>query len=399
MPKCKKCKRDLADGWIWCPWCGKKQTATPRKTLKRENGTGSVYKRTDLKTRPWVAMTPAKKGKIPEVIGHYAEAQEAKDALYEFCKNPTTKLNITLKQLYDECIPSLLTGKSKQLERSYSAAMKKLSPLHDEKFRNLRTGNFQKVIDDLQKERPKLNKERNPVMKDGVPVMLAPMSFSSLNNIAVLAGLLYQYAMKNDIVNKNYAEFLDLPKKPKGVKDCFDELERKKIENAAFGINGVEKVPYADCILFLNYTGLRITEFCKLNKFSVHRLPDFCALYGGIKTEAGENKVVPIHHKVQPVLDEWLAKDGQTIFCWPDGHPYTAKYFREKCYYPALKAIGIRRLTPHACRRTCATMMSAAHVREEDFIAIMGHADFQEDIDNYIFQTAEKLRPSMEMMP
>ncbi|MDF1495182.1 tyrosine-type recombinase/integrase [Caproiciproducens sp. CPB-2] len=235
-------------------------------------------------------------------------------------------------------------------------------------------------------------------MKDGIPVMLKPASYSALHDIKTLMGLLCKYAMKNNIIHDNWAELLDLPKDKGGVKDCWDELERKKIENAAFGLNGAEKVPFSDCVLFLNYTGLRITEFLSLNRFSVHQHGKEYALYGGIKTDAGKNKIVPVHHKVLPILLAWMEKDGQTIFCRDNGMPYTANYFRKNCFYPTLEEIGVRRLTPHACRRTCATMMSAAGVQEEDFIAIMGHADFQVDIDSYIFQTAEKLRPSIEKM-
>ena len=400
MPKCKnkRCHAELADDWTWCPWCGKKQSSTPRRSIKRENGTGSVYKRADLKSRPYVAAAPAKKGKQPEILGHYATAQEAKDALYTFRMNPTDRLNITLKELYEEWKPIGLKDKSKQLADSYNAAFKKLVPLHDMKFREIGYGHAQNIVEALQKERPKLDKDGNPVLKDGRPVMLPPASYSSLHDIKVLTGLLCKYAMKNNIIHKNWAALLDLPKDESGVKECFNELEQKKIENAAYGLNGSEKVPFADCILFMNYTGLRITEFLKLNEFSVHRKNGVCALYGGIKTEAGKNKIVPVHHKIMPILNTWLSKGGQTIFCRPDGTPYPAKYFREKCFYPALEQIGIRRMTPHATRRTCATMMSKAGVQEEDFIAIMGHADFQVDIDSYIFQTAEKLAPSIEKM-
>jgi integrase len=398
MPVCKKCRHVIPDGAVWCPWCGKKQTPTRRRTIKRENGTGSVYKRADLKSRPWIAVTPAQKGKRPEVIGHYADAQAAKDAVEVYRKNPTERLNITLAELYAEWKPIGLQGKSKQLADSYRAAYNKLAPLHGMKFREIGYGHVQSIIKALQKERPKLDKKGNPVLKDSRPVLLPPASYSALHDIKVLTGLLCKYAMKNNIIYKDWAPLLDLPKNVGGVKDCFDELERKKIENAAFGI-GQGKVPFADCILFLCYTGLRITEFCKLNRFSVHRQDSVCALYGGIKTDAGKNKVVPVHHKIQPILDEWLGKGGQTIFCRPDGRPYSSKYFREKCYYPALQRIGVRRLSPHACRRTCATMMSAAGVQEEDFIAIMGHTDFQVDIDSYIFQTAGKLAPAVEKMP
>jgi len=108
------------------------------------------------------------------------------------------------------------------------------------------------------------------------------------------------------------------------------------------------------------YTGLRTTQFLTLNKFSVHEKTHkadgkevkICALYGGIKTDAGKNKVVPVHHKIKSILDEWLAKDGETIFCQPDGKPYSRRNFREYCYLMVLEKIGVRKLNPHATRRT-----------------------------------------------
>ena len=394
MLKCKKCKKEIPDESIFCMWCGAKQIKTPRKTIKRENGTGSVYKRSDLKNRPWVAVTPATDNLPPQIIDHYATSQQAKDALDDYRKNPTTKLNITVEQIYEEWQPLGCKDKSKQLADSYHAAWIKLKPLYDVKFRELRTAQMQSIIDALQKERPKLDKDGKPIVKDDKAVMLSPMSYSSLHDIKVMMGLMYKYAMQNDIVNKNYAEFLVLPKKEKGVKDCFNDLELKKIENA------VGKVKFADCIYFMCYTGLRITEFLTLTKFSVHEKDGVCALYGGIKTEAGKNKVVPVHHKIKSILDDWNAKDGDTIFCRPEGRKYTAKNFREYCFYPALEKIGItRKLTPHATRRTFATMMSGANVREEDFIAMMGHTEYSVDIDSYILQSAEKLQKSIEMIP
>src|SRR5690554_787795 len=203
MTKCISCRKEIAQGWTHCPWCGKKLTKTKRKTTKRENGTGSVYKRSDVKNRPWVAATPAKIDKPAEIIGYYATAQEAKDALAEFIKNPTTKLNITLKALYEEWWPIGIKDKSNQLEDSYRAAWNKLEPLYDMKFRELRTGQFQEIIDSYD------------------------LSRSSLSDVKTLVGLLYKYAMQNDVVNKNYAEFIRLPKKKKSVKPAFTELELK----------------------------------------------------------------------------------------------------------------------------------------------------------------------------
>ena len=396
--KCKKCKKEIDGQYIYCPWCGKKQVSTTRKSVKRENGTGSVYRRADLKNRPWVAATPAKGTGRPEIIGYYTTAQEAKDALGDYRKNPTSRLNITLEEVYEECMPIWLDGKSKQLKNSYNAAWGKLESIHKEKFRPLRTSHYQNIIDVLKKEHPKLDIWGKPIIKNGKPIMLPPLSRSSLADIRSLVRVLYGYAAQNDIAYKNYGDFITLPKAGTGVKPALTDLELKKVEKV------IGKVKFADFIYFMCYTGLRITEFLELSKFQVHIKNGVCALYGGIKTDAGKNKIVPVHHKIMPILDYWMAKNGDVIFCKDDGTPYTVNYFREKCFYPAMEQMGIEknenphRLTPHATRRTFATLLSKAGVREEDFIAMMGHADFKVDIESYIYQSAEKLQPGIERL-
>lgn len=391
--ECKKCKREIPDDAIYCCYCAQDQRRPikKRREIRRENGTGSVYKRSDAKARPWVAAGPKPKNGSRPIIGNFRTAQEAKDAIEKYRVAPTTKLNITLKELHNEWEPIGTAGKSKQLVGSYRAAWNKLEPLHGKKFREIRTAQMQDIIDYYQKERPVLDKEGKPIIKGDTPKVLKPMSYSALHDIKTLLGVLYKYAMQNDIVNKNYAQFLTLPKKPSGVKDCFNDIELKKIENAA-----LNNIPFADCILFMCYTGLRITEFVTLKKGSIYHRGSIYAIYGGIKTDAGKDRIVPIHHKIVPILENWLAKNGQTVFCHPDGTPYNTNYFRKYCFYPALEKIGVRHLTPHATRRRMATSMSEADIREEDFIAMMGHTDFKVDVESYIFQTAEKLSKSIE---
>lgn len=394
--ECKKCKSPLADEFVFCPYCGQnqKKAVKKRRTLKRENGTGSVYYRKDLKSRPWEARTPFKNGRR-EVIGHYKTAQEAKDALHEYCKNPTDKLNYTLSDVYEAWLPSI-KDKSKQWQDGCRASYNKLADLQNRKMRDLKTDDFQRIINDLQTRRPKLDKNGNQEVKKGELQFLEPMSYATLHNLKVLIGQLCEYAMQQDIVSKDYSDFIVLPPKPKGVKDCFSPEELDKIKTAAFGLNGNPKIPYADYVLFMCLTGLRITEFLTLDKNRVYEKDGKYTLYGGIKTDAGEEKIVPVYSLIVPILKERLAYGGKTLFCRPDKTPFTANNFRDKYFGRALKQIGVRELTPHAARRTMATLMSKAKVRPEDFIVIMGHADFKVDIESYIYQDAEKLRPSIE---
>lgn len=363
----------------------------PRKAIKRENGSGSVYKRNDLKRRPWVAVAPAEittdedTQKIvtkQAVIGHFETAQEAKDALEEYRRHPTTKFNITLDELHDEWMPIWYVGKSAKLCSGYDSSWSHLAPLHGKKVREIRTAEMQSIINDLQKERKAKRYNRE--------VTLPPMTYSGLSKIKILLGLLYKYAMQNDIVSKNYAEFIILPKREKSSKDCFTDLELEKIKQA------VGVIPYADWIYVMCNTGFRVSEFLSLAPGSVRVVDGVKVLIGGMKTEAGKNRIVPVSTSIEGIIDRQVAIGGKTLFCRPDGSPMPTKYFRDKHYRPALEQIGVRPLTPHATRRRFSTSLSAAGVREEDIVALMGHTDFSVDINHYISQSAKTLAEAIK---
>jgi integrase/recombinase XerD len=216
------------------------------------------------------------------------------------------------------------------------------------------------------------------------------MSNSTLSKIKALMTQLYDYAMQNDVVTKNYAQFIVLPKQKKIPKDCFTDLELQKIRNSA------GTVPFADVILMMCYTGFRVSEFLELTPFSYDAAAN--ALQGGKKTDAGRDRVVPVHSSITPYLEAWLAKNGKTIVCDDKGEPYTADSFRRRCYYPALEQIGVRRLSPHATRHTFATRLAAAGARTEDIQTLAGHEDYEVTANTYIHQDIKTLRAAIEKL-
>ena len=53
------CRKEIPDGASFCPWCGKKQPeAAPqqRKKRRRPKGSGSVYKLSGTRSKPYVAL-------------------------------------------------------------------------------------------------------------------------------------------------------------------------------------------------------------------------------------------------------------------------------------------------------------------------------------------------------
>ena len=373
-----------------------------RKSIKRENGTGSVYKRKDLKKRPWVAAAPAKllideaDGKCRSnqlILGHYATAQEAKDALDNYRKHPSLLYNATLQDIHDSWMSIAYRRISDDLKNNYNSAWYKMRTLYKTKFRDLRSGSFQAIIDYYDSDHAQEGHGGKIVIdpQTDKPVMRGPLSFSSLSKIKALATSMYTYAIQEDVVDKNYASFVVLPPKGEAKKDRFTDLELQMIKNA------IGKVFLADVIYIMCYTGNRIGEFLAIDKSMIKRYNGRIIICGGNKTDAGENKIVPVNKYVGSLIDVWIQKGGEKVFCKQNGSGWTVDNFRDH-FKAALKDIGVRQLTPHATRRTYSTRLSAAGVKQEDIIALMGHTDFDIDIDHYINQEAKTLIRAVDML-
>lgn len=176
-----------------------------RKPLKNGNGQGSVYKLSGRRRKPWAARVTigwTEDGKqIKQLLGYFEKKSEAEEALMMHRINPVSpKANITLKELYEEWSEIKFETITKSTADNYRAAWKYFSQFESTKFKDLRTAHFQSVINDCMKE----GKSR-----------------STMEKIKALSTSLYGYALQNDIVNKNYAEFIVLGKPVKSKKETF----------------------------------------------------------------------------------------------------------------------------------------------------------------------------------
>lgn len=405
MPKiCKnrKCKRNLQDDFIFCPYCGKNQEKSTRSN-KRPNGTGSIYQRKDIKSKPWAASSTITGKRV--YLGSFPTRTAAVKALAEYEANPTTGYNITLSQLHSKWMKSKsYTKLGKSTKSNYKTSWDKLSPLYNRKMKDLRKADYQAIIDYYEGKHQKRgidgklmyvdNKGRHTYKVTDKPYIIDGLKYSALHKIKCLLTKMYPFAMEDDIVNKNYASFIELPDPNEVEKTSFTDIQLEIIRQ------NINKVPYADYIYCLCYLNFRVSEFLELTKENYYisdtKIPVFV---GGKKTEAGTDRLVPIHPKIQPIIKRLLNKNGETIFCDENGKAMNKDRFRERYFYPALDALGMpRSLTPHSCRRTFSTRMSAAGARPEDIIALMGHTSYDTDIKHYINQEAATLYNAIKLM-
>ncbi len=346
---CCRCRREIPDGSMFCNFCGKRQTGAPppqRKAHRRSRGAGTVYKRKDEKLAcPWVARFCNKH------IGYYATSGEAILALDAFVasQKPIDFSTITFAQVFEKWKPRHYETVSDKAQAAYSGAFARAEPLHKRKMRDLKTADYQSVIDAM----------RN-------------MSRSSCEKQRQLFSQLCKYAMQQDIIDKNYAQFLVLPKAPP-PKDRVLSIE--EIQSIWTMQEDTRLGDTANITLALIYTGMRINELLHLRREDVHLQEGY--VVGGEKTEAGRDRVIPLHPDVMPIFQSWWDHSAGCVWLIPsaNGNARDADGVR-KSFNSLMRKLNIAGVTPHTCRHTAATLMATAQVPTDVIKRILGHTDY-----------------------
>lgn len=341
--------------------------------MKMPNGYGSAYKLPGNRRRPWIARKTIgwdENGKqLYYTIGYFKDHPAALAALVAYNKTPIgERRDITLGGLYEEWSESRFSKIADQTVNSYSAAWKHLSILKEEKFRDIKKTHIQSIIDKMT--------------GDG-------FSFSSVHKVKVLTSLLYKHALADDIVDKNYAELVEMPENNSGEKEIFNDLEIKAMEKLA------KTDIWIGTILILIYSGMRIGEMLAHTKFTVDIKN--LIMTGGNKTEAGKKKVIPIHSKIKEYVEYWYNQEGSYLIS-RNGQKISVNYYRKYLYYPALKKAKIRSLSPHSTRHTFASLLNRAGVDKTYQQKLIGHANYSTTANIYTHPEVAELRNAIEMI-
>lgn len=365
---------------------------------KRENGSGMIYKRKYANSTKYVAYTPAtytvdeETGKVRCIrikLGSYDKKAQAQAVLDTYRRHPTVKINYTLRQIYEEWAPHAYELLSVSSVNGWRAAWAQVCncaalQLGDQMIREITTGQLRELIGYYAHA-------HQTVTRDGSSKERGPLSKSSVTKIKALLTQLYDYALENNIVDKNYAKLVKLPKLEDPTVRAMTDIEFATV------LRLWQTVPGGDAVLVLCYTGFRVSEFCNLTTASYDAQNG--VLIGGSKTRAGKNRIVPVHSRIRPMIERWAAGRMGPLYPAPDGQPYDKDSFRRKVWRPAILAMGLSaELNPHSARHTCATRMSANGAPAEDIRQILGHSDYSETANTYIQQSIGTLARSMEMM-
>lgn len=266
----------------------------------------------------------------------------------------------------DEHFPQI----SKKGIESYHSAWNRLRVYENFRMTSIKTMHFQKIISQMIQEKK---------------------SRSSMEKVKQLASQLCKYAMKNDIISKNYGALITLPKARKSTRDRFSDEEL----DILWSHSSDETVRI---ILILAYTGFRINELFSLTKENVHLDEPIPYIVGGSKTDAGRDRSVVVCEKIIGFVNAAYHTEGNYLFTNQAGKAIDVCNWRKRHYYPTLEHLGLPRREIHCLRHTFASMMVKAGADPKSIAQMMGHSRFSTTIDIYAHADLKQLSNAVKLI-
>lgn len=301
LTQCPECELPVSDKANACPHCGyplkpSEKQKRPRKSNKRRrlpNGFGQI---SEIKNRnlrnPFRAMVTV--GKTPDgkpickplkPESYFATYNDAYAALVEYNKNPyDLEPSITMQELYDKWLPEY--EKTVKSTKSATSAWAYCSGVYKMRVMDIRARHVKGC------------------MEEGVAVIRGKEQHPTAtmkNQIKSLFNMLLDYALEDELVDRNYSRTFNL------TEETVKEIQSVKKEHIAFTDEEMDLLwanasskQGVDILLIQCYSGWRPQELGLLELKDVDL--ENWTFQGGMKTDAGENRVVPIHSRIQDLV-------------------------------------------------------------------------------------------------
>jgi integrase len=298
-----------------------------RKTRfgRRPNNTGTVVKLSGKRRTPFCARVMSDErdiitGKKKQIcIGTFATREEALNALslyslkksnsisneearniapnlFDRIQEKTKKHVPTFKDIYHILDEEEFSKLSKSARNGYGSWIKHFETIYNRPIDNITLADLQYVFD-------------NDKSKNGTQM-----------HMKVLCSKIFEYAVIHQYISRDfdytsYIRTAEFKQSAKHYPFTMDEIKKLKTINTS----------EAHLILIYIYTGLRAGELLNISRSNIH-INEPCSDDGsnklisyivtGSKTNAGKNRVVPIHNDIkQLVIDELLKSDKRLIDC------------------------------------------------------------------------------------
>ena len=151
-----------------------------------------------------------------------------------------------------------------------------------------------------------------------------------------------------------------------------------------------------DTILIMIYTGFRVGELFNIRREDVD--VQNMTIRGGSKTEAGKNRLVPVHEKIQKYVMDYYLQDKEYLISDADtGKKFNYHMYRNQYFDKIMDMLDMEHL-PHDCRHTFATRLSNYGANSTCIKKLIGHSSYTTTEKIYTHKDVAQLRRAISTL-
>lgn len=343
--------------------------------MRNPNGYGSVVRLPGNRRRPWmVRITSGYRDNgtpMYKALDYFSRREDAMIFLADYNDNPyeVDARNITMSELFKKLQLIEFPKMSNSLQATLKAAYKHCERLHGEKYRTIKKYQMQACIDSCG------------------------LSYATRTHIKNLFYHLDRIAFEMDVITKRRSETLTVPPANAKQKTIFTKEEIAKLWEH-------EGEPGVDQILFMLYTGMRVSEMLTVQNANVDL--ENATIVGGMKTDAGKDRLIPIHEKIRPLVARNVSDD---VYLFPVKRDVrnakdavaALKSSYGKIWTSVMVELGMEH-TSHDCRHTFRSGLDSAGANKVCIDMLMGHKSRDIGERVYTHKTVDELREAVNLL-
>lgn len=291
-------------------------------------------------------------------LGYFPTRKAAMIALAKYNESPydLNASKLTFEDVYNKWYPAAFSGLSKSAITTYKSAYQKFEKLHKMPMAEIKKPELQSVFDE--------NKGYSKIYQE---------------KMKYLARAIFKYCIEYDILEKDYTQFIKLydnnkkesihfPYTEDEIRLLWDNLDLTIPLQISKGV--YEDIAPVDTILMMIYTGVRPSELLKqeIGKIKL----DEKHMIGGLKTDAGIDRIIPLHDDILPLVKKRMEEGGKYFVKYKSDKPPALSAYRQYMFDPVMEKLGLKHL-PHDGRHTFATFADKSPISEHMVKRIMGH--------------------------
>ncbi|WP_050636139.1 tyrosine-type recombinase/integrase [Candidatus Stoquefichus sp. SB1] len=367
-----------------------------RKLKRRANGALSITQLKGNRSKPFairetVEMSYSQKQKY---IAYFETREEAEDFIKLYTLMKKKKINATqansldqdlTEQVMQSITPDMLTFKEifyilfeeKYKFQNNKASVKswfnKLTDIHNKNINTINLYDLQSIFDNIKE---------------------AGLGTGTLSHVKGVTMDIFKYAVKHQYISRDddYTEFIDISLKG------YDKKEDNTDKRKSFTVDEVRNIMKHNTLeskyaLLYIFTGCRPNELLEIDTSKIYIDVDcnddgvkrkISYMITGSKTEAGRDRIVPIHDTIKPIIIDLLEKHPNYLIIKQCDN-IVNKYHRD-LFEPLMKELNYNKV-PYACRHTFVSLAKLYNMDPFARKRIVGHKsnDLTDDVYTDIF--------------